>query len=184
MIFFIIWSIWFISEIALNRLFRSGKTDREGQDRGTIRIIWITIGAANTLGILLSIFIRMPISQQIMIPYAGLGLILLGMLLRFFSIWSLGRYFTVDITIREDHKIKKNGIYGLVRHPSYTGSILSFIGFGLSLNNWLSLVVITLFVSTAMLKRIKEEEKLLCEEFAEEYPKYMKETYRLIPWIY
>lgn len=184
MIFFITWSVWFISEIALNRFFRSGKTDKEGQDRGTIRIIWITIGVANTLGILFSIYFRMPISQQILIPYAGLGLILLGMLLRFFSIWSLGRYFTVDITIRENHKIKKDGIYGLIRHPSYTGSILSFIGFGFSLNNWLSLIVVTILVSTAMLKRIKEEEKLLSKEFPEEYPKYIKETYRLIPWIY
>jgi protein-S-isoprenylcysteine O-methyltransferase Ste14 len=184
MIFIIIWSLWFISEILLNRIFRSGNKDKKNLDRGTIRIIWITISIANSIGILSAIFLKFPISSHLLIPYFGLFLIAGGMIFRFISILSLGKYFTVDVTIRDDHRIKKDGLYQIIRHPSYTGSILSFIGFGISLNNWISLFIISLLVISAMLHRIKVEEKLLVDEFGNEYVDYMKKTYRLVPWIY
>jgi len=183
-VFTIIWSIWFLSEILLNRLFHSGKEDKKNLDKGTIRIIWITIGIANSLGILSSILKIFPISSYLLIPYFGLFLIVSGMIFRFISILSLGRFFTVDVTIRNNHKIKKDGVYRLIRHPSYTGSILSFIGFSFSLNNWISLLIISLPVIFAMLHRIKIEEKLLIDQFGIEYTDYMKKTFRLVPWLY
>jgi protein-S-isoprenylcysteine O-methyltransferase Ste14 len=183
-IFIIIWSLWFISEILLNRLFRSGIGDKMGQDRGTIRIIWITIVVANSLGIISAVFIRILISRFVIVPYIGLVLIIFGMIFRFISILSLGKLFTVDVTIRNNHKLKKTGIYHIIRHPSYLGSILSFIGFGISLNNWISLLIISIMVTIAMLNRIKVEERMLTEQFGKEYLEYMKKTYCLFPWIY
>lgn len=183
-IFILIWSAWFLSEILLNRIFRSRNTDKKNLDKGTIRIIWITIGIANSLGIVSAMFLKFPISSYILIPCVGLFLIVTGMIIRFVAIISLGRFFTVDVTIRDNHKIKKDGIYKLIRHPSYTGSLLSFIGFGISLNNWISLFIISLLVIAAMLNRIKIEEKLLLDQFGIEYMDYIKKTYRLIPWIY
>lgn len=183
-IFIIVWSIWFLSEIILNRFLRSGKKIKKDHDKGTIRIIWVTIGIANSLGIIIAIFLRAPISQNFLIPYAGLILILLGMIVRFISIWQLGRFFTVDVTIRDNHTIKKDGIYLIIRHPSYLGSILSFIGFGISLNNWITLLITSIPLIIAMLYRIKIEEKLLIDQFNGEYLDYIKKTYRLIPWIY
>jgi len=183
-ILIIIWSVWFISEILLNRFLRSGKNIKNDKDKGTIRVIWITIGIANSLGIITTFFLKAPIGNILLIPYAGLILIVLGMIVRFISILTLGSLFTVDITIREKHTIKKDGIYRFVRHPSYSGSILSFIGFGISFNNWISLIVISIPVIFAMLNRIKIEERLLIDQFGEEYSNYMKKTWRLIPWIY
>jgi protein-S-isoprenylcysteine O-methyltransferase Ste14 len=183
-IFIIVWSIWFISEILLNRLLRSGNVDKKDQDKGSMRIIWITIGVANSLGIVFSVFFHMPIGNFIIIPYFGLFLIIVGMVLRFIAIWSLGRLFTVDVTIRANHKIKKDGIYRIIRHPSYSGSLLSFIGFGISLNNWISLLIISILVTIAMLNRIKIEERLLISQFGQDYLDYMERTYRLLPWIY
>jgi protein-S-isoprenylcysteine O-methyltransferase Ste14 len=183
-VFIIIWSIWFLSEILLNRFLRSGKEADKNQDKGSIRIIWIVIGVANNLGILAAIFIRFPISGCIWVPYVGLLLIVLGMIFRFIAVLTLGRLFTVDVTIQENHKIKKDGIYRLIRHPSYTGSILSFLGFGLSLNNWISLTIIVVPVFCAFIYRIRIEEKLLTDRFGEAYATYMEKTYRLIPWLY
>jgi protein-S-isoprenylcysteine O-methyltransferase Ste14 len=183
-VFIIIWSLWFFSEIFLNRFFRSGNYGKTNHDKGSIRIIWITIGMANTIGIVTAAFIRFPVSSSPLIQYVGLSLIISGMIFRFVSIMVLGKFFTVDVTIREDHKLKKDGIYRYLRHPSYSGSILSFIGFGLSLNNWFSLLVISLPVTVVMIYRIKVEEKLLVEQFGTEYLDYMKSTRRLIPWIY
>jgi protein-S-isoprenylcysteine O-methyltransferase Ste14 len=168
-IFIIVWSIWFISEILLNRFLRSGKDINNYQDKGTVRIIWITIGIANSLGIIFAIFIRTSICNNIIIPYAGLILIVLGMILRFISIWTLGRLFTVDISIRNEHTIIKDGVYRIIRHPSYLGSIFSFIGFGISLNNWISLFIICIPVLIAILNRINIEERLLIDQFNGEY---------------
>jgi len=106
------------------------------------------------------------------------------MILRFISIWSLGKFFTVDVTIRDNHKIKQDGLYRIIRHPSYTGMLLSFIGLGISINNWISLLTISILVTIAMLYRIKIEERALKDQFGSEYSDYMKRTYRLIPWIY
>ncbi len=182
--FIIIWSIWFLSEILLNRLFRSADDDKKDQDKNSLRIIWLTIGIANLLGIIFTIFFRFPISRSLITPYLGLCLIVVGMVIRFMAIWSLGKFFTVDVTIRMDHKIKRDGMYRIIRHPSYLGSLLSFMGYGLSLNNWFSLVIILLPVTMAMLNRIKIEEKVLLNQFGLEYSEYLHTTYRLIPYIY
>jgi protein-S-isoprenylcysteine O-methyltransferase Ste14 len=88
------------------------------------------------------------------------------------------------VTIRDNHQIKKDGLYKVIRHPAYSGSILSFIGFGISLNNWISLIIITILIVSAMLYRISIEEKLLIEHFGPDYLEYTKKTYRLVPWIY
>jgi protein-S-isoprenylcysteine O-methyltransferase Ste14 len=183
-LFYIIWSLWFLSEILLNRLFRSDTSDQKGKDKGSIRMLWRVIGIANTLGIVSFIFLRLPISSGPIVSYLGLAIIVLGMLFRFFAIGSLGRYFTVDVTIRKDHRVKSDGIYRLVRHPSYTGMLLTFIGFGMSLNNWASLIIIIIPVTWATIYRIKIEEKVLLEQFGKEYEEYMKKTTRLIPRIY
>ncbi len=182
-VFIIIWSLWFLSEIFLNRLLRSGKQDQKDQDKGSLRLIWITIAAANTLGVLFAVYIPLPIGHGLTLPLTGLAIIVCGMIIRFVSVWSLGKYFTVDVTIRKNHKIKTDGIYKRVRHPSYTGSILSFIGFGISLNNWISLAVVAIPVILAMLYRIRIEEQLLTEQFGKEYLDYKKKTRRLIPFF-
>jgi protein-S-isoprenylcysteine O-methyltransferase Ste14 len=183
-LFFIVWLIWFLSEILLNRLLRANKSDKQGVDKGSIRIIWITIGVANTLAILSAIFLKFPICHKLWVSVLGLTLIILGMIMRFLAIHSLGRYFTVDVTIRENHKIKQDGIYKLIRHPSYSGSLLSFIGFGLSLNNWFSLVIVTILITWVMIYRISIEEKVLINQFGQEYLNYKSHSFRLIPWIY
>jgi len=184
MIFISIWSIWFLSEILLNVLFRSGKKDKKGQDKGSIRFLWICVGIGNFLGVIFFIFSKFPISNLLMVRYLGLLLILVGMTLRFGAILSLGRLFTVDVTIRENHSIKKDGAYRIVRHPMYFAMLLSFVGFGISLNNWVSLFFITFLILIALLNRIRIEEKLLIKQFGLEYLEYKKRTYRLIPFVY
>jgi protein-S-isoprenylcysteine O-methyltransferase Ste14 len=182
--FIIIWSLWFISELLLNVLFRSANSNKDSQDKGSMRIIWITIGIAINLGIIISIFSKFPVSKLMITPYLGLLLITAGMIFRFFAVWSLGKFFTVDITIQENHEIIDKGVYKIVRHPSYLGSLVSFIGFGISLNNWISLIIIVIPITIAFIHRIKIEEQLMLKQFGVDYSEYMNKTYRLLPKIY
>ena len=64
------------------------------------------------------------------------------------------------------------------------GSLLSFAGFGISLNNWFSVIIIVTLMTWAMHRRIVIEEKALTDQFGETYRDYIKKTYQLIPWIY
>ncbi|MDP6909648.1 MAG: isoprenylcysteine carboxylmethyltransferase family protein, partial [Flavobacteriales bacterium] len=147
-LFILVWMLWFGSEILLNRKFRSSDADQKGQDKGSIRVLWIGLLGGNALAVLASMFFTsstLRISSNPQIAYAGLVVTVIGMLFRFYAVWSLGRNFTVDVTIREDHKLHTQGVYGLIRHPSYTGMIISFIGFGISMNTWPGLIAVCVF---------------------------------------
>ena len=111
-------------------------------------------------------------------------MIYVGIVIRIIAIVSLGQFFTVDVTIRVDHRLKKDGIYKYLRHPSYSGSLLSFIGLGLTMNNWISLLLISFSIIIAFIFRINVEEKVLIEQFGSEYIEYKKVTRGLIPFIF
>ena len=182
----IIYMIWFLSEILLHRILRGGAPDdQKKKDKGSLAYIWIIILISINAAIYLSYRTRFPILQQgSLMNYIGLSVILAGMVLRYYAIASLGRLFTVVVTIRKNHQIKKDGIYGILRHPSYAGSLLSFLGFGLSLNNWLGLIMVFIPVLAAFIYRMDIEEKVLTAQFGSEYTDYMQRTRRILPFIY
>ena len=183
-VFTIIWVSWFLSEILLNRFFRSKMKNSRDLDKNSLRLIWITIIVSISLGILSSDFLVVPIIKSNFIRLLGILIILFGMILRFSAIWTLGKFFTVDLAINADHQLIKKGLYKYIRHPSYTGSLLSFLGLGLTLNNWISLIVIFVPVLISFIYRINIEEKLLLAQIGLEYGDYMQQTKRLIPLIY
>lgn len=172
------------SEIALNRLLRSKGNKEKDYDKGSTSTIWRIIGIANTLSILSAYFIKLPISNQLTIPYIGLFMLGFGMLGRVYSIQMLGKMFTVNVNISSNHNLVKAGIFKYIRHPAYMGAIISFVGFGLSLNNWISFIIVSIAVPAVMIHRINIEEKALLEKFGAEYEMYQKTTFRLMPFIY
>ena len=181
----IIYLAWFLSEILLHRILRGGaQTDKKKQDKGSLAYIWLVIIVFLNLAVFLAYKTRYIIVAGPLMTRIGLTVILLGMILRFAAIQQLGRLFTVVVTIRKDHTLKTDGLYSLLRHPAYTGSLLSFLGFGLALNNWLALAAAFIPVLAAFIHRINVEEKMLTTQFGEEYINYKKRTSRLVPWIY
>jgi protein-S-isoprenylcysteine O-methyltransferase Ste14 len=120
-------------------------------------------------------------------PYvsaAGLALLVCGTVLRYAAIRALRRYFTVNVSILEGHRVVRSGLYGLMRHPAYTGLLLRYLGFGLAFSNWLSAALIFLPLLCATAYRIRVEEAALREHFGEEYASYASATKRLVPGIY
>ncbi|HMG05340.1 MAG TPA: isoprenylcysteine carboxylmethyltransferase family protein, partial [Chthoniobacterales bacterium] len=103
---------------------------------------------------------------------------------RWYSIVHLGRFFTVDVAIAADHQLIDTGPYRYVRHPSYTGALLAFIGFAMALRNWASVLIISLPIAFAFLYRINVEERALIQALGERYRAYIKRTKRLIPFVY
>ena len=183
-IFAISMFVWFISEFLYKNILKSNEKDQKDKDQSTLNILWIAIPLSVALSVTVSYITKLPITDEVWIFYLGIAFILLGIILRFIIIKSLGKYFTVDVTIRQDHKIKKEGFYKYVRHPSYSFSLLTSLGLGLYLNNWLSLVLAIIPPLLAFGYRIKIEERTLIEQFGEEYLEYRRKTKKLIPFIY
>jgi len=176
--------LWSGSEIILARVKRSSASDK-GLDRNSLRAIWATIFVSIGLGVLFKLTSLGNIGYGSQVyPIVGLVLILCGLAVRWVAILSLKRQFTVDVAIVKDHRLFNRGLYRHVRHPAYAGSLLSFLGLGLSFANWLSLLVIFLPVFSALLYRIRIEEKALRDRFGREYEDYCASTRRLIPGIY
>ncbi len=183
-IFIIIWTSWFLSEIFLHRIFRSTNNRQKSTDKVSLKLVWLTITFSILLGIVSMIFLQKATIKLQVISYLGLILIVIGMAIRLLAIKTLGRFFTVNIGIEHEHRVIKNGLYKYIRHPSYTGSLLSFLGFGLSLNNWISLAIVFIPVFSSFVYRINVEENLLLTQFGTVYKDYIKQTKRLLPFIY
>lgn len=81
---------------------------------------------------------------------AGVAVFAAGIVLRWYSIIHLGRFFTVNVAIAADHQLVDTGPYRFVRHPSYTGALLAFVGFGMVMRNWASVLVISMPVALAL----------------------------------
>jgi protein-S-isoprenylcysteine O-methyltransferase len=172
------------SEIALAVAKRS-KSLATGQDRLTLPLLWIVIGASIFAGLYLRAAFpqaRLPHPQTF---YAiGLILFVLGLIIRWIAIVHLGRFFTVNVAIADDHQLITTGPYRYVRHPSYTGTLLIFLGFGLCMLNIFSLAAVFLPITAAFLWRMHVEETALKQAFGDSYQTYAAATPRLIPLLY
>lgn len=180
----IIWIFWILSELYFNIVYRAKSSDSKGKDKYSYFIIWGVISVAITASILIATNIDFQILDSALLKYAGGILIITGVILRFSAIRTMGKLFTVNLTINKNHRLIDNGLYKFIRHPAYSGTILSFIGLALSSNNWVCLPVILLPIIVVFLYRIHIEEKLLLQQSGLSYAMYMKTTKRLIPFIF
>lgn len=115
----------------------------------------------------------------------GIALILVGGTIRQYAVWTLDRYFTNKILTQSDQTIIETGPYRWVRHPSYTGAIITFVGISVILANWASIGVMVLCIGCAYGYRINVEEQALREQFEDEYRAYTNRTpYRIFPYVW
>jgi protein-S-isoprenylcysteine O-methyltransferase len=173
-----------VSEVLLGVVKRSQQRD-PGADQGSLRLLWIVF----SLAIGASYFVakiaphaRWGSGREVWIT--GLVVFLAGAALRWYAIFYLGRFFTVDVRVGSDHQVIRTGPYRFIRHPSYTGLLVELLGFALCLGNLWSLVAMLVPVTMALLYRIRVEERALETALGEDYSLYRRETKRLVPFVY
>lgn len=116
--------------------------------------------------------------------WAGIALMLAGLAFRWYAIRVLGKYFTRDVATRPGQHVVDTGPYHFIRHPSYSGSLLMFLGTGLAMTNWASLLVILLGFAIGFGYRIHVEERALSADLGDPYRAYMLRTRRLVPFVW
>lgn len=175
-----------LSEAALGvfKRAKAGKS-RAVEDRGSLRALWlviiISVSAAYGLA---QAAPEWRVAGAAAVLDAGVTLFVAGLALRWYSIVVLGRFFTVNVAIAADHRLIDTGPYRFVRHPSYTGALMAFLGLGLCLGNWASLAAMMCPTLLAFLWRMHVEEAALAAALGDTYLAYMRRTRRLIPGIY
>lgn len=115
---------------------------------------------------------------------AGLVCIVLGGALRYWSIKTLGRFFTASVLVTDSQKIITAGPYKILRHPSYTGGLLTVVGTPLVLENTYSVFLTLFLMILAYAFRIKAEEKVMIKTFGSFYRTYQQNTRKLIPLLW
>lgn len=176
--------IWIISEyVGANIIpyFRRHGAKIKREDKGSRLLL--------TLGLYISVVIAFYFAFRNIAPlpdwtfYPGIFLMIIGIVIRQWSIAVLGSFFSLNVGIQKGQKVVKDGPYKLIRHPSYTGLLLTIVGIGLALQSWGAVIVMILGFVFSFGYRIHVEEKLLISELGKGYIQYMKKTKRLIPYI-
>ena len=117
------------------------------------------------------------------IRWLGLGTTLAGYAIMLLALRTLGKNYSVYVTIQEQHELVQTGIYGVVRNPIYLGTMLSWSGACLVFRSWLVFPVFLYFLAFALL-RVAQEERVLREQFNTEFDAYCRRTWRLLPHVY
>ncbi|WP_315918625.1 isoprenylcysteine carboxylmethyltransferase family protein [Mesorhizobium sp. SP-1A] len=117
------------------------------------------------------------------VRWLGVAFFLAGGVLRLWPVFVLGWRFSGLVAIQKDHQLVTDGIYGLIRNPSYLGLLVSVFGWALAFRSAVGLILAALFIPP-LIVRIHSEERLLAQHFGAAYEAYRARTWRLVPYIY
>jgi protein-S-isoprenylcysteine O-methyltransferase Ste14 len=184
-IFWTTYILWFVLETIGSRAKRSANSTKTS-DRGSYRLImillWLSIGLDFALSFLL------PQATILLHRRAvfslGIVLMLAGLAFRFYSMSLLGHFFTYQVAVHSGQTVIEAGPYRYIRHPSYTGALVTLIGLGLALGNWAGLLALLICMGAAYAYRISVEEAALLAALGTPYEQYIRRTRRLLPFLF
>jgi protein-S-isoprenylcysteine O-methyltransferase Ste14 len=172
-----------ISEIVL-AVIKRAPTAAHVEDRGSMRVLWLSIGFGVGSAIVTQSLRLAPLpGAAAVLQLLALLLMLGGMSIRWAAIITLGRFFTVNVAVHARQAVIQTGVYRLIRHPAYAGLLLSFVGLGVFFGSWLSLVMLLVPITAAVVNRIVKEEAVLLVSLGTPYADYCARTKRLIPGV-
>lgn len=176
--------VWAIGErILMFRDFRFGAW-RGRQDRGSY--YWVVFGIV--AGFIVAIALAS--SHALTLPYVaawlvpGLIVAWAGLLLRVWAVLTLGRSFTTRVVVLSDQRVVTTGPYRLVRHPSYLGLLIMFLGLGLALGDLAAAAALVVLPAAGLIRRILVEEAALRDGLGDSYIAYCSGRARLIPGVW
>jgi protein-S-isoprenylcysteine O-methyltransferase Ste14 len=118
------------------------------------------------------------------VRYAGDCFTCIGVAVAIWARVTLGRYWSGNVTLKENHKLIRNGPYRFTRHPLYTGFVIAIIGSAIAaaeVDAWIGAVI----AIVSLIYKLRREEKLLTGEFGDEYLRFKREVpAAVLPGIY
>lgn len=184
----IFWGIFLWASFPEWRLLRRARSmgGVGSQDAGSMRVIVAGMELALLLAFPLAFFAPAAAitHQRRVVFWTGVALLVLGSLLRRHCLRMLGDSFTGAVRVQAGQAVIERGAYRYVRHPSYTAGMLMYVGLGLALSNWLSLLVLVLATAIVYGYRVSVEERALVATLGERYVAYVRRTRRFVPFVF
>jgi protein-S-isoprenylcysteine O-methyltransferase Ste14 len=122
--------------------------------------------------------------RNIWMQICGLVLVLLGLTLLIWARSHIRGLYSGHVEIQVGHRLVASGPYRCIRHPGYAGFLVLVLGVALGYSSLIGLLAIPLLLLPGLIYRMKVEEKLLAEQFGDEYSAYLAKTKRLLPGIW
>lgn len=173
--------------IFIYTLSHNGMTREAKHDHGTKWLLYLNFSFCLFVSVY-SVSKAVPEMLRCMLlpaPVADIGLafILLGISIRLCAVLTLRKAFTLKVQTAEGQRLITFGIYRKVRHPAYSGSILSLLGVALAFRNIAAVCVVLTCCFCCYKVRIQVEESVMHAQFGNEYDEYKNRTYMLFPYI-
>jgi protein-S-isoprenylcysteine O-methyltransferase Ste14 len=170
--------VWVAGEVALQvRQWRRGR----GGGRAEWGSLVVLVVTASLSGVASAPFRGLLVLPSAVALAVGLGIAVVGVTVRFWSILVLGRFFRGVVTVQADHEVVRTGPYRYVRHPSYLGALVGVLGFGLTGGSVAAAVVMTAVIGVGVAYRIAVEERALRAGLGAAYDEYAATTGRVLP---
>lgn len=178
------WVTFFFAFIREAKIVRPALDEKASlQDAGTFRALMIGSPLALLVAGAASYLPWFIIPDSAVAVGAGIALIAAGAILRRYCFYALSTSFTGVVTVKEGQEVIQTGLYRFIRHPSYTGAFLMYIGVGVALESWLSVGILFLAHCYLYGRRVVAEEKALVQTLGSAYKDYMLRTKRFIPFV-
>ncbi|MFX1579765.1 MAG: methyltransferase [Promethearchaeota archaeon] len=116
----------------------------------------------------------------IFIRWSGLILDIISILLLIWIHQTLGKQYSAKLEIQMEHVLIETGPYKKIRHPMYTVFMSFTLGLAILSSNAI-MFILAILIAIPFHWITKKEERMLTEQFGEEYKSYMKRTGRFIP---
>jgi len=115
---------------------------------------------------------------------AGIVCFVVGLWLFYRSHADLGTNWSITLQVREQHRLVTHGVYRRIRHPMYIALLLYSLGQVLVLPNCVAGPSYLITFGILFAFRVRAEERMMLEEFGDQYAAYMAETKRLVPGLW
>jgi protein-S-isoprenylcysteine O-methyltransferase len=180
-----LWMVVSVSILAniLQPAYRPFESSRTPEDRGTaVQILW-TVYLTQAAALLELAWRRRVALPLDLTAWAAFGAMIGGLALRTWAVVLLGPWFTWNVTVQAGQQVVTRGPYRRIRHPSYTGALITFVASCVLLRSWVVAVVAVCALTIAFGRRIRYEEELLVNTLPG-YAAYVSSTSKLLPGIF
>jgi protein-S-isoprenylcysteine O-methyltransferase Ste14 len=130
------------------------------------------------------LFLPAFLPRSVTLELVGLIIILIGMAIRIWTRMTIGGMYSGYLRVKVGQVLIKEGPYRFVRHPGYAGFAIMALGLCIGYSSVIGLIAIPILMLPGLAFRMKVEERLMIEQFGDEYWAYVRRSKKLIPGVW
>jgi protein-S-isoprenylcysteine O-methyltransferase Ste14 len=168
---------WFFAAL---RTKKPAKTESAGRRFGHILIMAVGFFALDGSTFRFGVLNRRFLPDESWIAWLGAVLTLVGVLFAIWARYTIGREWSGEVQIKENHQLIRSGPYAHIRHPIYTGILLALAGTAVTVGEYRAILGVTLFL-IGFVRKAKNEESFLASEFGPAFDEHRRHTGFFLP---